>query len=243
MAKNKTRSISEIRADLARNRAQMAESVSELVEEVNPKNVAQRTVDTAKDFAAAEFEAAKATVKDENGWRTDRLMVIGGAVLGVIAFVVTVKSISKARNRSLGDKARDAIDKKFEGGRPDTSTRPCSKSVSEHEDGRAIDWTMDAAKAADRAEVDRFLAKIFATDADGQPHALARRMGIMYVIWNDSMYRAYGNPRFAKDPYLSSSCPRRKTCSKTLRHRDHVHLSLGKPGGRAETTWYDRVTS
>jgi hypothetical protein len=101
---------------------------------------------------------------------------------------------------------------------------------------------MDAASQADRDEVDRFLAKLFQTDADGEEHALARRMGIMYIIWNDHMYRAYGNPHFAKDDYLSSSCPSRKKCSKTLRHRDHVHLSLSKPGGRAETTWYNRTS-
>jgi len=109
MAKNKARSVSEIRADLARNRAQLADSVSDFVEEVSPKNVAKRGVDSAKSFAVSEFEAAKATVKDENGWRTDRLMVIGGAVLGVVAFVITLKSISHARNRTLGDKARKAI--------------------------------------------------------------------------------------------------------------------------------------
>lgn len=109
MAKNKARSVAEIRADLARNRAEVVDSVSEFVEEVSPKNVAKRSVDSAKNFAASEFEAAKATVKDENGWRTDRLMVIGGAVLGVVAFVITLKSIAHARNRSLGDKARKAI--------------------------------------------------------------------------------------------------------------------------------------
>ena len=109
MAKEKTRSVAEIRADLARNRAQFADSVGELVEEVSPKNIAKRGVDTAKDFAAAEFEAAKAQIKDENGWRTDRLIAIGGAVLGVVAFVITLKSIAHVRNRTLGDKARKAI--------------------------------------------------------------------------------------------------------------------------------------
>ena len=99
------------------------------------------------------------------------------------------------------------IDKKFDGGTASASMRPCSSSVSEHQDGRAIDWSMDAAKAADRDEVDRFLAKIFATDADGEEHALARRMGIMYVIWNDHMYRAYGNPHFAADDYLQLVVP------------------------------------
>lgn len=109
MAKDKSRSVSDIRADLARNRAQVAESLAEFVDEVNPKNVARRGVEDAKTFANNEFAALKAEFKDEHGWRTDRLMVIGGAVLGVVVFVVTLKSISHARNRSLGDKARKAI--------------------------------------------------------------------------------------------------------------------------------------
>jgi len=133
------------------------------------------------------------------------------------------------------------INKKFSGGTASASMRACSSSTSEHQDGRAIDWTMDAAKEADRNEVDRFLTKLFAEDADAEAHALARRMGIMYIIWNDHMYRAYGNPHFAKDAY--DGCPGRKKCSKTLRHRDHVHISLSKPGGKAETTWYNRTTT
>lgn len=109
MAKDKTRSVSEIRADLARNRADVADSLGEFVSEVNPKNVAKRGVEDAKQFAATEFEAVKSQVKDENGWRTDRLMIIGGAVLGVVVFVITVRSITHVRNRTLGDKARKAI--------------------------------------------------------------------------------------------------------------------------------------
>lgn len=109
MAKDKARSVSEIRADLARNRAQVADSVGEFVDEVNPKNIAKRGVDNAKSFAASEFESVKSQVKDEHGWRTDRLMIIGGAVLGVVVFAITLKSISRARNKSLGDKAREAI--------------------------------------------------------------------------------------------------------------------------------------
>lgn len=133
------------------------------------------------------------------------------------------------------------ITKKFDGGTASASMRACSSSTSEHQDGRAIDWTMDAAKAADRDEVARFLKTLFATDADEEQHALARRMGIMYVIWNDHIYSSYGSPHFDKRDY--DGCPGQERCSKTLRHRDHVHISLSKPGGRAETTWYGRVVS
>lgn len=109
MAKDKSRSVSEIRADLARNRAHVTESLTEFIDEVNPKNVAKRGMENAKSFAATEFDAVKAEFKDEHGWRTDRLVIIGGAVLGIVVFAITLKSISHARNRSLGDKARKAI--------------------------------------------------------------------------------------------------------------------------------------
>ena len=131
------------------------------------------------------------------------------------------------------------ITKRYDGTAAAT-LRPCSGGSSEHKDGRAIDWTMDAAKKADRREVAGFLDRLFATDADGNEHALARRMGIMYVIWDDHIWSAYGDPHFDERDYLNSACPSLRKCSKTLRHRDHVHISLSKPGGRAATTWYSR---
>ena len=96
---------------------------------------------------------------------------------------------------------------------------------------------MDATKKADPQTVKQFLKDVFATDEEGNTHALARRMGIMYVIWNDHMYSAWD--RFTKDDYLSSSCQSKAKCSKTLRHRDHVHISLSVPGAKGKTSWYD----
>lgn len=109
MAKNTARSVDEIRADLARNRAQFAGSVGELIDEVKPKNIAKRGVASAKEFAATEFASVKDQVRDEHGWRTDRLVIIGGAVLSVVVFAITLNSIANARQRSLGDRAREAI--------------------------------------------------------------------------------------------------------------------------------------
>jgi hypothetical protein len=129
------------------------------------------------------------------------------------------------------------INRRFGGGTAVASLRSCGGGASEHKDGRAIDWTMDATRPGHRAEVERFLARIFTTDRDGHADARARRMGVMYVIWNDEMYASYRNG-FEPTPYLSSSCKRKRTCSPTLRHRDHVHISLSKAGGRAETSWY-----
>ncbi len=131
------------------------------------------------------------------------------------------------------------IDEKYDGGSAVASIRACSSGgVSEHKAGRAIDWMMDATKKKQRREVRRFLVKVFATDGDDEEHALARRMGVMYVIWNDHVYASYDD-HFAKEDYLSSSCSSRKKCSKTQRHRDHVHVSLSRPGGRGDTSWYE----
>ena len=123
------------------------------------------------------------------------------------------------------------------GGAGGAVNRPCSGSgSSEHKDGRAVDWTLDADNPAERTLARTFLAAAFATDAAGNPAALARRMGIMYVIWSDHFYPAY--QQFQPENYLSSSCRSKRKCSKTLRHRDHMHISLSKAGAKGLTSFY-----
>jgi hypothetical protein len=116
-------------------------------------------------------------------------------------------------------------------------SEPCKgRSVSEHKEGRAFDWSLNAVKAGDRARATRFLEQIFATGPTGEPAELARRMGVMYVIWNDRIYASYD--QFRVRAYRSSSCKKLAKCSKTLRHRDHMHISLTRPGGFGRTSWY-----
>jgi hypothetical protein len=115
--------------------------------------------------------------------------------------------------------------------------RPCSSGgSSEHKDGRAFDWMLDAKDADDRDVAEAFLVEAFADDELGDTDALARRMGIMYVIWNDTMYAAWDG--FEPKKYLSSGCRTRRTCSVTLRHRDHMHVSLSRAGADGLTSWY-----
>jgi len=126
--------------------------------------------------------------------------------------------------------------KLFGGGFGPIWRRCAGGSVSEHKEGRAFDWTLDAARKADRQRARKFLDTAFATDSAGNEHARARRMGIMYIIWNDHMYAGYD--RFEREPHLSPSCTSLETCSKTLRHRDHMHISLSRLGGYGQTSWY-----
>jgi hypothetical protein len=117
--------------------------------------------------------------------------------------------------------------------------RPCSKKdgpTSEHQTGRAFDWSLDASSKRDRRTARELLQRIFAADRRGHEDALARRMGVMYLIWDDQMYPAWN--QFRPEPYLSSSCRTKKKCSRTLRHRDHVHVSLSRQGARGATSWY-----
>jgi len=134
------------------------------------------------------------------------------------------------------DYLADWLVKRYGGGRGRIGSA-CSDSVSEHQEGRAVDWRMDATKKKQRKQVQKFLKWAFAADKKDNPAAKARRMGIMYVIWNDKMWASWRE--FEPKPYLSSSCKNKKKCSKTLRHRDHVHVSLSRKGGFAKTSWYD----
>ena len=116
-------------------------------------------------------------------------------------------------------------------------SRPCTgSSVSEHKESRAFDWLLDASDAADQALAAALLDELFAPDDTDASHALARRMGIMYVIWDDRMYTSYDG--FVERRYLSSGCRTRRTCPSTLRHRDHMHLSLTREGAKGMTSWY-----
>ncbi|MEU3597441.1 hypothetical protein ABZ714_01695 [Streptomyces sp. NPDC006798] len=106
-------------------------------------------------------------------------------------------------------------------------SRACgSGGQSEHKEGRAWDWGVSAATQAGIAN--EVLDWLLATDRHGNRHALARRLGIMYIIWNRRIWEAYRADR----GWTAYSGPNP--------HTDHVHLSFGWPGARKETTWWTR---
>lgn len=118
-------------------------------------------------------------------------------------------------------------------------SRACRRvGTSEHHEGRAFDWSVTVHRRADRIRVRDLFTDLFATDARGNPHARARRMGVMYVIWNDRIRGAWNG--FRAEPYRHSACKVLRRCSPTLRHRDHVHISLSRPAARGRTSWYLR---
>ena len=90
MDSDTTRTVDEIRAELASNRQSLAGAMEDLVDSVKPANIARRGIDDATSFVAGEFQTIKEELRDEDGWRTDRLAIIGGALLGVALFAVTI---------------------------------------------------------------------------------------------------------------------------------------------------------
>ena len=108
-------------------------------------------------------------------------------------------------------------------------TRPCDGTISEHSEGRALDWGMDYRNTAMRADGQAVINWLFATDKFGNQHAIARRLGIMYVIWNHKIYGSWD--KYAPAPYTCGTDP-------TACHVDHIHFSLDWAGARAQTSFF-----
>jgi len=103
-------------------------------------------------------------------------------------------------------------------------SRNACYTTSEHNDGRALDWMIDASRPAQKAKANDFLKWLLATDKHGNRHAMARRLGVMYIIFNRKMWRSY-------DPGWSSY-------SGTNPHTDHIHISLGYDGSSGRSSFW-----
>ena len=66
---------------------------------------------------------------------------------------------------------------------------------SEHYDGRAVDWMNSIRSAKQAAQAKAVIGWLFATDNQGHDYANARRLGVMYVIWNNKIWGAYSADR------------------------------------------------
>jgi hypothetical protein len=97
--------------------------------------------------------------------------------------------------------------------------------TSEHNEGRAVDWMVDATTKAGKNKGNAFLDWLLATDEHGNRHAMARRLGVMYIIFNRKIWRSY-------DPGWG-------TYSGTNPHTDHIHISLSYDGSTGRTSYWN----
>jgi hypothetical protein len=103
---------------------------------------------------------------------------------------------------------------------------PCDGTVSEHHEGRAWDWKVSVNNASDVQNVKTVLDWLFAKDKYGNSYAMARRLGIMYIIWNHQFWALY-NARLGWQAYTGDNP-----------HTDHVHFSFYWTGALQQTTYW-----
>lgn len=106
--------------------------------------------------------------------------------------------------------------------------------VSEHYAGRAIDWMVSIRNAAQHADASALIAWLLATDRRGNHFAMARRLGVMYLIFNnrmwgswDGQWEAYNNCAAQPQSAYDNSC-----------HRTHMHISLSWNGASGRTSFW-----
>ena len=96
---------------------------------------------------------------------------------------------------------------------------------SEHKEGRAFDWAVSVDNPNQVAEVATLTSWL--TDFQGPDFASnARRLGIMYMIWNHHIWKAYQPTQGWQD--YSGPDP----------HTSHVHFSFGWNAAYAATSWW-----
>lgn len=113
---------------------------------------------------------------------------------------------------------RDLVLKTYRVGGKGNIGRSCNQGVTEHSEGRAWDWMINPKVKAEKAAAADFLAWLTADDG-----ANARRLGIMYVIYNKKIWAIYRV---------------REGWRKSAGHTDHIHISFGWAGARANTSFW-----
>ncbi|MBK5308071.1 MAG: hypothetical protein JJD92_15405 [Frankiaceae bacterium] len=102
---------------------------------------------------------------------------------------------------------------------------------SEHKEGRAWDWHVTYASTKQRAQAADFVHWLFATDPYGNRFGQARRLGVMYVIWNKKIWSSY-NAGAGWRPYTGADP-----------HTSHMHISLSWAGALKKTSYWTGAVS
>lgn len=121
---------------------------------------------------------------------------------------------------------RDLVLRTYAGTRNLGVLRGCNVGGrSEHKEGRAWDWGVRVTVPAEKAHADELIGWLLATDKYGNKNALARRLGIMYIIWNHRIWGAYSPGAW-------------RTYTGPVPHTDHVHFSFSWAGARRQTSFW-----
>ncbi|USQ76332.1 cell wall-binding repeat-containing protein [Ornithinimicrobium cryptoxanthini] len=92
---------------------------------------------------------------------------------------------------------------------------------SQHYEGRAVDWPMNAYNPSEKAIGDAVAQWITANNGE-----VARRFGVQSIIWNRQSWYLYKPGSW--HPYYGASP-----------HTDHLHISFSWDGAMGRTSWWD----
>jgi hypothetical protein len=102
------------------------------------------------------------------------------------------------------------------------TVRACHKgALSEHKEGRAWDWMLNPNSYADVTAGQRVIDWLLADDA-----AVARRLGIMYIIWNERIWSAHKVDDGWQGYHGEDD------------HTSHIHFSFDWAGAEKRTSWW-----
>jgi hypothetical protein len=118
----------------------------------------------------------------------------------------------------------------YHAGRNGGISRNCSiGGRSEHKEGRAFDWMLSVNRSEERAVAENFTAWLLDKGPRGEAAYNARRLGVMYVIWNGRIWSA----DHAARGWVRYRGPNP--------HVDHVHISLSWSGAMKRTSFWTGV--
>ncbi|MCB0918644.1 MAG: carboxypeptidase regulatory-like domain-containing protein [Actinobacteria bacterium] len=120
---------------------------------------------------------------------------------------------------------------------PAYMNRECLSDTSEHYDGRAIDWMVDSRDRNQASKGDAFVQWLLAT-RDGEPAAMARRLGVMYLVWRGRIWGQYRLEDGWREYNDCSQAQYRSPEYDNTCHRNHIHISLNHDGAEQRTSWY-----
>jgi len=116
-------------------------------------------------------------------------------------------------------------------------------SFSVHSEGRAIDWHLDAGVSKERRAAMQLISTLIARDQNGEPAALARRIGVQGLIFDCRSWFS-GMEELGRYSYCyRENGELRGNLDRTQAHRDHVHIELNWAGARKRTSFWQSPVS
>ena len=111
--------------------------------------------------------------------------------------------------------------------------------TSEHKEGRALDWSRNASSRGERKDAEDVIGWLLETDRFGNEAAMARRLGVMYIVWNRRIWGSWDNEWEVYCVQKGAVCKDPDGGYALHPHTDHVHFSFSWAGARKKTSFWN----